>query len=179
MPTILSHPAVPLALGLGLGSDVISKRLLIAGVVGSVLPDIDVVGFTFGIPYGHEFGHRGMSHSLVFAALVALVGAGAKKILKTTFLRAFFFLFITTGSHGILDAFTNGGLGIALLWPWTERRFFAAFRPIVVAPIGIADFLPYAAGVLFSELLWVWMPCLLAGAVLAAYRRRFLGPDSS
>ena len=174
MPTILSHPAVPLALNLGLGSDVISKRLLIAGALGSVLPDIDVVGFTFGIPYEHEFGHRGMSHSLVFAASVALMGALAKRSLQTTFFRAFSFLFVTIGSHGILDAFTNGGLGIALFWPWTGRRFFASFQPIVVAPIGISDFLPYAAGVLFSELLWVWIPCVLAGAALAVYRRRFL-----
>jgi inner membrane protein len=175
MPTILSHPAVPLALALGLGSDFISKRLLVAGAVGSVLPDIDVLAFTFGIPYEHEFGHRGMSHSFVFAAFVALVGAGAKQILKTTFVRAFFFLFIAIGSHGILDAFTNGGLGVALFWPWSETRFFAPFQPIRVSPISLSNFLRHGAGVLFSELLWVWIPCILAGAVLAVYRRRFLG----
>lgn len=33
MPTIVTHAAVPLCLGLGLGSRIISPRLLLAGVV--------------------------------------------------------------------------------------------------------------------------------------------------
>jgi inner membrane protein len=174
MPTILSHPAVPLALSLGLGGDVISKRLLIVGALGSILPDMDVLAFTFGIPYEHELGHRGMTHSFVFAALVALMGACAKRILHTTFVRALFFLFVATGSHGILDAFTDGGLGVAFFWPWSERRFFAPFQPIRVAPIGISDFIPHARGVLFSELSWVWIPCALASGALMVCRKRFL-----
>lgn len=135
MPTILSHPAVPLALNLGLGSDIISKRLLIAGALGSVLPDIDVVGFTFGIPYEHEFGHCGMSHSLVFAASVALMGALAKRSLQTTFFRAFSFLFVTIGSHGILDAFTNGGLGVALAQVCCFQSFYGyGYHAFLLAP---------------------------------------------
>lgn len=175
MPTIFSHPAVPIAINLGLGAGLISKRLLLAGVIGSVLPDIDVLAFTFDIRYGHEFGHRGMSHSFVFAASVALLGACAWRILHTTFLKAFFFLFVAIGSHGVLDAFTDGGRGVAFFWPRSKKRFFAPFRPIKVSPIGVSDFLPYAANILLSELLWVWAPCILAVAVLAAYRRRWLG----
>src|SRR5215468_1372822 len=67
MPTIFSHPAVPLALGLGLGKKFIPTRLLLAGVVGSILPDFDVIAFRFGIPYEDQFGHRGFSHSFFFA----------------------------------------------------------------------------------------------------------------
>jgi len=36
MPTVFTHPAVPLAIGLGLGKDVISTPLLIAGVAVSM-----------------------------------------------------------------------------------------------------------------------------------------------
>src|SRR5947208_5485908 len=47
-------------------------------VVLSVLPDIDVVAFVLGIPYGAPFGHRGAIHSLAFALLVGIaVWAGA------------------------------------------------------------------------------------------------------
>ena len=63
MPTIFSHPAVPLALGFGLGKKFIPTRLLLAGVMASILPDFDVVAFSLGIPYEDEFGHRGFSHS--------------------------------------------------------------------------------------------------------------------
>jgi inner membrane protein len=39
-------------------------------------------------------------------------------------------------SHGLLDTLTDGGLGIALLWPFSDARYFAPWRPIPVAPIG-------------------------------------------
>jgi inner membrane protein len=39
-------------------------------------------------------------------------------------------------SHGLLDTLTDGGLGIALLWPFSNARYFATWRPIPVAPIG-------------------------------------------
>jgi inner membrane protein len=35
---------------------------------------------------------------------------------------------------------TDGGLGVALLWPFTMRRYFLPWRPIPVAPIGMAFF---------------------------------------
>ena len=41
----------------------------------SALPDLDVIGFRFGIHYGDFWGHRGFTHSLVFAALLASVVA--------------------------------------------------------------------------------------------------------
>ena len=42
MPTIVTHAAVPICLGLGLGSRIISLRLLLAGVAIAMLPDADV-----------------------------------------------------------------------------------------------------------------------------------------
>jgi inner membrane protein len=41
------------------------------------------------------------------------------------------------GSHGVLDAMTTGGLGAALMWPFTTARYFLPWRPIPVAPIGV------------------------------------------
>jgi inner membrane protein len=172
MPTVLSHPAVPLALGLGLGRGVISRRLLVCGVIGSVLPDLDVIAFHFGIPYAAEFGHRGMSHSLLFAFAVALLGACFCRPLQSGFLCAFLFLFAAIASHGLLDAFTNGGLGIALLWPWSDYRFFAPVQAIEVSPLGLARFFSERGiVVLKSELVWVWLPAIVVGMLLRAARR--------
>jgi inner membrane protein len=33
---------------------------------------------------------------------------------------------------------TDGGLGCALLWPFSNERFFAPWTPLPVAPIGRA-----------------------------------------
>ena len=171
MPTVLTHPAVPLAIGLGLGKDVIPPPLLIAGVAVSVMPDLDVLAFRYGISYASDFGHRGFSHSLLFAAALALLGAGAFRYFHTNFGRAFWFLFVAAASHGILDAFTNGGLGIAFLWPLSTERFFAPAQVIQVAPLGISGLLSQRGiSVLISEIIWVWIPCIIVGIGLYAMK---------
>lgn len=171
MPTALSHPAVPLALGLGLGGRAVPPRLLAAGIVASVLPDLDVIAFYFGIPYSADLGHRGFSHSLFFAALVALAGAAGRRVLGAGFAQAFVFLFVATASHGVLDALTQGGLGVAFLWPVTGERFFAPVRMIEVSPLGVAWlFSSRGATVLLSELQWIWLPSGLLTLVLAGLR---------
>ena len=47
-------------------------RLALVLVTLAVLPDLDVLGFHAGIPYEHTLGHRGLSHSLLFALVVGL-----------------------------------------------------------------------------------------------------------
>ena len=171
MPTVLSHPAVPLAIGLGLGTDIIPKHLIVAGILGSVLPDVDVLAFSFGIPYEDQFGHRGFTHSFVFAGFVALIGALLYRMVAMDFMKTFLFLLVSTSSHGILDAFTDGGLGIAFFWPFSVERYFAPFRPMKVSPIDAYAFLSRSGmQVLSSEFLWVWLPCGLLALGLAAYK---------
>lgn len=173
MPTVLTHPALPLAIGLGLGRDIIAPRLLVAGVAASILPDLDVLAFPLGIPYGSEFGHRGFSHSLFFAVLIALLGASCHRLLATKFSMAFLFLLAATASHGMLDAFTNGGPGIAFLWPFSGERYFAPYQVIEVSPIGISRFVSSrGASVLGSELVWVWAPCIVLSVTLTVFRLR-------
>jgi inner membrane protein len=179
MPTIITHPAVPIAMALGLGRGLISSRLLLAGVVASVLPDLDVIAFRIGVPYAANFGHRGFSHSLLFALLAAIAGACLCRFLFSTFLRSFFLIFITIVSHGVLDAFTNGGLGIAFLWPWSAERFFSPVQVIEVAPLGIARFFsPKGSVVLLSEFFWVWLP-FIGLAISAAILRMTLTRSST
>ena len=173
MPTILTHAAVPLALRLGLGGKTVPARLLACGAIASMIPDLDVIGMRLGVAYSSDFGHRGFTHSLLFAALVALAGACFHRRLRSGFVGAFLFLFAAAASHGLLDTFTNGGRGVELLWPWASERYFAPVRPIEVSPLSIRGlFSPRGAEVLKSEVMWVWLPALAAGFALFAARRR-------
>lgn len=168
MPTILTHPAVPLAIGLGLGSKIIPRPLLVAGVVASILPDLDVLAYQFGIPYTSVYSHRGFTHSIEVALAIAILAAFAARHLKATATSAFLFVFAAVLSHGVLDSFTNGGSAIAFLWPFSDERFFAPWRFIEVSPIGIAPlFSARGARVLMSELLWVWLPAVIFGFLLS------------
>lgn len=175
MPTILTHPALPLAVGLGLGLGVIPVRLLVAGIFVSVLPDFDVIAFHLGLPYAHALGHRGASHSFLFAAVIALLGASAFHFFRASLSRTFSFLFLAAVSHGILDAFTNGGLGIAFFWPFSATRHFAPMQVIEVSPLSLSRIFSARFGeVLLSELLWVWFPCLLLMLILLLTKRRHI-----
>ena len=173
MPTILSHPAVPLAIALGLGQRVIPVRLLIAGVIASILPDLDVVGLHLGVDYASALGHRGFSHSLLFAAFIALAAGAFASELHTTRRVASVFIFASAASHGLLDMLTNGGLGVALWWPFSDERLFFPWQPVEVSPLSLQRFLSSAGlAVLKSELVWVWLPAAAVCAALALLGRR-------
>ncbi|HEL3832143.1 TPA: metal-dependent hydrolase [Stenotrophomonas maltophilia] len=75
MPSIITHAAVPLALWCAADRGRIPPRLLAAGVIAAMLPDADVLAFALHIPYADAFGHRGASHSLLFAGVLAALAA--------------------------------------------------------------------------------------------------------
>lgn len=178
MPTALSHLAVPVALGAGLGRGAVPGRLLAAGAAASLLPDLDVVGLQLGIPYASALGHRGVSHSLLFAVALALVAAWRHQDLEAPPARAFAFVLVAAASHGLLDALTSGGLGVALLWPFSPERLFAPVRPIRVSPLGLPGLAVRGPVVLASEIRWIRVPAALLAAGLRArglVRRRTSG----
>ena len=171
MPTIISHAAVPLALGLGLGKKGIPRQLLLAGMAASMLPDADVILFRFGATYDTPWAHRGFSHSLAFALFLGLLAAVALRR-RTPALIASAFIAVSAASHGLLDMMTNGGHGVATLWPLTDQRYFFDWRPIRVAPLALSRFPPRAAAIVRTEFLWIWVPAILVALGLRAWRRR-------
>ncbi len=159
MPTIMTHAIVPLAIAVAAGPARISPKLAAAGAVLAILPDADVIGFAVGIDYADPWGHRGASHAVAFAALIA----GLLTVLwrEARSFGAFLFLTLAMASHGLLDTLTDGGLGAALWWPFDDARIFAAATPIRVSPIGADFFSARGLETLVSEILWVWVPCML------------------
>ncbi len=173
MCSVLTHPAVPLALYVCFPEEAASPALLLAGVACSIIPDLDVIGFRFGIRYNHLLGHRGLTHSIIFAA--ALAALAAFTLLRNRAgapLLPFLYLFLSTLSHALLDMLTNGGLGVALFAPFSSDRYFFPWRPIEVSPIGIGRFFSeWGVRVLISELRWVWAPSAVVFALGSLGRR--------
>jgi inner membrane protein len=119
----------------------------------SLLPDADVLAFSFGLPYDHAFGHRGASHSLVFAALVGILAASAARLHGARPGRTGLIVGLTVATHPLLDALTDGGLGVALWWPLSAERIFFPVRPIPVAPLGWGMLGPRGVQVMLAEAL--------------------------
>lgn len=166
MCSAFSHAVVPIALSVFFPEEVISWNLVLVGALCAVIPDLDVIGFAFGVRYSAMLGHRGFTHSIVFAALLAVLATAFWVPSTAAFLSVFLFLFFSTLSHPILDAFTEGGLGVALFAPFRNERYFFPKRPITVPPIGIIAFFS-AEGwrVMKSEFRWIWLPAIVLMAL--------------
>jgi inner membrane protein len=183
MPTILTHSLAALALTPCFGRARIPRGIVALGVLCTVIPDLDVIGLKLGVAYDSPLGHRGLSHSLAFAAVLAAAIALLLRAagVRVAAWRAWLFLFLCTASHGVLDAFTNGGHGVAFFAPFSDERHFFGWRPVQVSPIGLRRFLSGDAWpVLVSELRWMMLP--LACVALAAWTflstRRDVGPPA-
>jgi inner membrane protein len=163
MATAFSHILVAFALGQPQPWRCWPIRFWGLTFLCTLLPDIDVVGFAVGIPYEHLLGHRGLTHSLAFALVMGflVVNIGFPSVYTGS--RVWWSLVthfcLVTASHGVLDALTDGGLGIAFFAPIDSSRYFFPWTPIKVSPIGISEFFTsYGKKVLMSELVWVGLP---------------------
>ncbi len=178
MATAFTHALVGASLGQGLSSKLPRARLTFFFAVAAVLPDLDIIAFNLGIPYEDALGHRGLSHSLSIAVLLAPLFAFSvlPKYLWSgrhlSILSALFFLAL--GSHGFLDAFTDAGLGIGFFIPFSNERYFFSWRPLVTPSVSPKAFFNAGAiPILKSEFLVVWLPVLVASSIWQG--GRFLG----
>jgi inner membrane protein len=184
MATFLTHAVVGLALGKTAMSRPMPLRFWVLAVTAACLPDLDLLGaFVLGIPYNCALGHRGLTHSLVLALVVGpalsllALRRDAPPPVKRWPLAAFFFLVMA--GHGLIDAATNGSLGVALFWPFDSTRYFLPWHPIAVSPTGWKGFfVEFGGKVLLSEFLWVWVPLGVLMAAAWLWRRAATGRPS-
>jgi inner membrane protein len=78
MASAFSHALVTLAFGTVVRHSVMKWHVLLLGTLCAVVPDVDVIGFYFGIRYGNLWGHRGLTHSFFFAGLVSAILVGLR-----------------------------------------------------------------------------------------------------
>ena len=174
--TILSHGVAAMALGKAFTGEPMPIRFWVALAVCAMLPDIDVLGFRFGIHYGDLLGHRGLTHSLAFAGTVGVTAVALLfrdlRPFSKSWLSLVSCFFVATSSHGLLDALTNGGLGVAFFAPFSNTRYFFPWTPIEVSPIGLRFFSSSSArAVILSEIVGVWIPSGLIVTAAWALRR--------
>ena len=132
-----------------------------------------MIGFSLGIRYGDEWGHRGATHSFAFSIALGLAIGLAARLARSApsgpairragraprsrtiapAVRTAVIASAVLVSHALLDTLTDGGLGCALLWPFDLTRYFAPWNPIPVAPIGWSFLSAYGLGVALTELI--------------------------
>lgn len=165
MASVFGHAISAIAFGASFKKSLLNWKFWTLGIICSILPDADAIGHKLGVPYDSFWGHRGFSHSLLFALIVGILITFIfyRKYHTKLFRSALVAYFtICTASHDVLDAMTNGGLGVAFFSPWDTTRYFLPWRPIAVSPIGIRSFFgEWGLQVLMSEAVWISIPCLI------------------
>jgi inner membrane protein len=151
-------------------------------MAAAILPDADLISRLFGIPHTHDFGHRGATHTILFALLLAAIAAFHAGKLLVRRRVAFLFIFFSALSHPLSDMLTNGGKGIMLFWPFDSTRFAWAVRPVEVSPILLRGFEDGRIwSVLMSEVQWLWGPAIVIAVIVrliaTARRSRYARSD--
>src|SRR3990167_7639705 len=134
MATALTHSFVGAAIVYLAPEKYHSTKNYLAASVIAACADLDVISFRLGIPYNSFFGHRGFTHSILVAIILGLLAALVCRDRNASRDQSYWglaFLFTMCAlSHSILDAFTNGGLGVAFFSPFNNHRYFFPVTPI-------------------------------------------------
>jgi inner membrane protein len=177
MPSAFTHVFVAGAFGKIWTAEKMPARFWVLSAICAVIPDIDIIGFYYGIKYSDLFGHRGFFHSLSFALLLSVLvvvfafPAVARFSKKWWGLLAFFF--IVTASHGFLDSMTDKGMGVGFFIPFDNTRYHMPWRPIFASPMRISRFFSRTGlVVVIAEIIWIWIPLLLVYAGVRLYRKK-------
>jgi inner membrane protein len=172
MASIITHPLVPLVAATVVGTGLVSWRLILLGILFAIAPDFDVIAFRLDIPYESEWGHRGFTHSIAFAFFCAAVIIPFAPLLKASQPVVFLYLWICMASHGVMDALTNAGLGVAFFWPFSQERIFFPVRPVDASPVSIRRFLDgRGLEILQTEIVWLWFPLAVFGMTAFVLRK--------
>lgn len=176
MASLFAHAALPLvasrALVLPEGHE---RRVLVAAALCGCLPDLDVVTYALEIRANEPLGHRGLFHSL----LAAFVLAGVATFVVCRKLdrrgpevrRVFLFLLFSAVSHGVLDALTQGEVGVALFAPFSTVRVASPWKLLPACPVGLTEYLGYFGFLtLANEVLYAVAPVALAVSLVRARR---------
>jgi inner membrane protein len=133
MASSWTHAVVAVAIAAPLVPITTRPRVWAAIAIAAILPDVDAIGR----PFSHgdlEFlgGHRALTHSLTFAALVssAIVAIWFRGGRSRARLTLWLTIALAVASHSALDALVAYGEGIQFLAPWSVQRYASPWRPL-------------------------------------------------
>ena len=168
MPSLPGHAVAGLAITHTFRRAQLPRRTWVLAPLLAVAPDLDwFVGF-LDFHKNHILNHRGVAHSLFGALLLAAAALLVAYRRNQRGGQLWLCLTLAALSHGLMDACTAGGVGVALFMPFSDSRWACVWQPIQVAPlpVGREDGYRFLAS-LWTEAFWIGLPAL----VLMAWTR--------
>lgn len=177
MPSFLGHAAAGIALGAAFADEETPRRAWVLGTLCALAPDLDWFTAFLRVHPGNFLAHRGITHSLMGAFVLAtaafLFGFRAEQ--RRGRIRAY--LLLAALSHGLLDACTSGRIGVAFFYPFSMTRWGCFWQPFRDAPLPFWPGLqiPFL-GALLGEVLWIGAPGLLLVGGIRLFQRLSVWP---
>ena len=174
MPSIFAHAAAGAAVGSAFAPSPM-RRLWITAAACAALPDIDALGRPVGNrTYEAAFaGHRGVTHSILFAILVGGVAAWMFRrevVSRAARFRLWLAFALALASHGVLDALSTIGDGVAFWAPFSWTHYEFVWQPLGETGPGPSGPMRLFA-IVANEFLWVGLPALIVVAIARVLRR--------
>lgn len=120
----------------------LSRRFIVLSTFCQWVPDVDTLTYLLPLAETHPLGHRGFTHSVFFACILAFVIVRLFYRQFTPVHRQYWGLslwfFLATLSHGLLDALVDSKLGVAFFCPFDTQRYVFTWRPLLDVPIDIS-----------------------------------------
>ncbi len=164
MASMITHAAVGTAAAIAFAPKGAPLQFWPVAVLSATIADVDTI--TFFLPGGIDdlWRHRGFFHSPFFGALVTFFWLAVffrnTEAFSGKWFFYFSFFFILFISHGLLDALTKGGYGVAFFSPFDNTRYAFPWSPILISPIRLgAFFSQWGLAVMKNEMCWIWAPC--------------------
>ncbi len=122
------------AVGLSAGGRKLGRRALGWGIIGGIIPDLDIFFTHLAGPLGEYLIHRGPTHGLFTGVFLGLLVGyllwrlydGARPRMRLVWIRVMVLAIVT---HPLLDIFTS--YGTQLLWPFSSMRIASSGVSIV------------------------------------------------
>ena len=141
MPTPITHIIASIPMNSTVMRKTNTKKILFWSFVIAVIPDLDLIG---NVPINNIFGHRGFTHSLIFALLLTLLASVMfwrefKNDKSRFYLISLNFLLVAM-MHPFLDAGTDRNYGVAFFSPWSNHRYSLPWAPINDKALGLWNY---------------------------------------
>ncbi len=142
------------------------RILLGLSILAAIIPDFDVVFYIVFKP-SNMIAHRGLSHGLPFALIVASIFTVlATRYLKMSRIRLFLVFFLSLCSHIALDYLMGAGPPVPLFSPFSDRAFLCPIKLVPTAfyatsasgLLGILYYTPAIVGYCLE--IWVFVPII-------------------
>jgi len=178
---VFLHFAPAVALAVAAGPRALPARAMLVGALCAIVPDADFLLVHAGIgAYGSPWGHRGFTHSLGFALILAFLAMAWPRVVlgragrvdaagaaATPRQRLFvgLYVFACTASHPLLDNLLDVGICPAWLWPLDTARMCIPWRPVSLQGFGM-----FSLEWFWTEVRYVGLPLLVMSGMGVLFR---------